>query len=316
MNYPFILQSWTSAISDAEKTKKHVFGLYLKHFNNKNKESMTYKDGDTNLSTSDIIRLSTTRGMTPKVLEEEKKKKNSSKKIEFDNSELEITEEDIILQKDLLRRLDYDPFIEYSGLDRKQLYQELSSYLEDEGVVEDKFLVSVLIQIIKSNNQIKKLDDVIGSLTTDVESVRNSAAEIGKLVAAKKALQDSVGSLAKENKISVKNRTDAGLKKSALGYKMAHYRGLGFKDAEEDFYDMNVSKGVQVSADISIASIFNQLKMSESDYADILQKQAADLISFQKKIMDLEDDNRKLNVIIDAYAREHGKNEELVEYEK
>jgi len=317
MNYPFLLKQWTTAINEAEKNGKHVFGLYMKHLAQV-KESLTYDDGEVNLSSDDICKLSINRGMTPSTLEDEKKeekKKAKKDNLKFDDSELTITDEDLELQKDIIRLLGYDPFVEYSGFDRKQMYQDIIPYL-DEDTLEDQFLISIVTQIVKSNHQIKKVDDAIATLGSTVEDLKINSVEIDRLTKIKKILQESVNTIAKENSIAVKHRSDSGLKKSTLGYKMKHYRELGFKDAEENFYDMNTSRGMQISSDISVKSIFNQLKLTESDYADIIQKQTQDCLQLNNKVLELEEEIRVYNVIIDAYVAEYGKNKELIEYEE
>lgn len=306
MNYPFLHKQWTIAINEAEKTGKHIFGLYLKHLAQV-KEALNFDDGDTSLSSDDICRLSVNRGMTPEVLEEVKEveKKKIKSKLKFDDSELTITEEDLNAQKDVIRLLGYDPFVDYSELDRKYMYQEITPFL-DEDTLEDQHLISVITQMVISNSQIKKIDNAIATLSKSIEDLKDNSGEIDKLAGIKKKIQESVTKLATENSIAVKHRTDKKQGRSTLGYMMKELREYDFKDAEENFYDMNKSKGMQITADLSVKAIFDQLHFSESDYEDIVKDQRNMIEKMTKQIMELEEEIRIYNVQLDAYKAEFG----------
>jgi len=305
MNYPFVVQYWTSAINDAERSGKHVFGLYMKYLNKNKKIAYTYEDGDVNLSVEDICRLSVSRGLTVETLEETKKEEEKVK-LKFDeNDSTEITEDDISTQKDIIKLLGYDPFSGYSAIDRKYMYQELHPFL-DEDTVEDQHLVNVVVQLVVNNNQVKKIDNAIAGLSQSVEALKENHTEIDKLAKTKKIIQEASTKLATENSIALKHRTDKKQGRSTLGYMMKELREYNFKDAEENYYDINKSKGMQVTAELSVKAIFDQLQFSESDYEDML-KEARDMnVNFQKQIMELEEEIRKNNVLIDAYKKRYG----------
>lgn len=311
MNYPFLLKQWTIAINEAEKTGKHIFGLYMKHLSQV-KEALNHDDGDKNLSSDDICRLSINRGMTPEVLEEVKndEKKKSRNKLKFDDSELTITEEDLSAQKDVIRLLGYDPFVDYNELDRKYMYQEITPFL-DEDTLEDQHLISVITQMVISNSQIKKIDNAIATLSKSIEDLKENSGEIDKLAGIKKKIQESVTKLATENSIAVKHRTDKKQGRSTLGYMMKELREYDFKDAEENYYDINKSKGMQVTAELSVKAIFDQLHFSESDYEDMLKEQRTMIERMQNQITELEEEIRVCNVQLDTYKSQFGDLEDV-----
>jgi len=211
---------------------------------------------------------------------------------------IQLSESDIQVKKDVIRLVGYNPFDGYSNFDQKFLYNELIAYL-DEDTVDDAFKLSQILQLVNNNNQIRKIDLVIATLSNDAKTLISNQGEIKSLTATKNQIVTSTDKIAKENSISVKNRGDKSAGKSTLSSLMKQYRELKFEDAEQDYYDQNKAHGMKMTADISNKSLLEQLQLDENDYTDMLNTQRQLIQESQSRVEDLEEENRKLNVIID-----------------
>ena len=211
---------------------------------------------------------------------------------------VQLNEQDLQVKTDVIRLIGYDPFAGYSNFDQKFLFNELITYL-DEDTLDDAFKLSQVLQLVNNNNQIRKIDLVISTLSNDAKTLISNQGEIKSLSSTKSQIVGSTDKIAKENSISVKNRGDKSAGKSTLSYLMKQYRELNFEDAEQDYYDQNKAYGMKMTADISNKSLLEQLQLDENDYTDMLNTQRELIQDYQSRIEDLEEENRQLNVLLD-----------------
>lgn len=287
LNKPFIYEVWTSSISETSKTKKDLFGTYIKNLNlNSKYKFLAYKDTEN--------------------IEPESKNADKEETAKVIVEEFEFTNEDIQSQKDCIRLLGYDPFAGYTKYDQKFLYSELIPYL-DEDALEDQYKISVIIQLLNNNSQIRKIDLMINKLSSDDTSLLTNTAEIKNLASIKNAIATSNDKLSKENAIAIKHRGDKKAGRSTLGYMMKDLRELNFKDAEEDYYDMKRAYGMQMTADISHKSILSQLNFDEKDIEDMFKEQRDIILELQQQKEELEEKLREAKLIIKQSKKDFGK---------
>lgn len=287
---PFIPNDFEGAMKElVNNPKSHAFRTYMTKIN-----SLGSKNND-------LV------GFDPKFLFDS----NGDSDLALESLEVEVkdieyltklSEKDLIIKEDVTRMLGYDPFFGYANFDQKFLYNELHSYL-DEDTIDDSYKLSQILQIVNNNSQVRKIDIVIANLSKDSSSLIANQSEIKSLTATKKSIVDNTDKIAKENSISVKNRGDKSAGKSTLTYLMKNYRELGFEDAEQDYYDQNIAYGMKLVADVSNKSIIEQLQFDENDLNDMLFTQRQLLQELQDKVMDLEEENRKLHVKLGAKDR-------------
>lgn len=209
---------------------------------------------------------------------------------------VKITKEDRENKKEVIRILEYDPFEGFSETDQKFLYTDLLEYFGDEDITEDRFLVSQIIQIVNNNNQIRKLDFLLSQYMADDKLVKNNEAQIKSINATKKNIVANTNTIAKENGVSVKSRAGSGINKSTLTVMMERLRLLDFEDAEIDYYDQKKAYGMKRAADISMKAMFEQMQFDENDINDIIAGQRNMIKDMEEKILDLEEENRKLHI--------------------
>lgn len=187
----------------------------------------------------------------------------------------------------------YDPFAGYQSSDRRYLFGELVKYLDDEEVVDDNYKLSQIIQIVNNNNQIRQYDLLIAQLKplTDSKDIQVLNEMKGKLV-------QSNDKIAKENEISVKNRSNKDIGKATLTYLMRDLREKDFDRAEADYYDQLKSKGSRWAAEVSMNAIQKNTFFDENDMREIDGIKRQMVVDLQEKVDDLMEEKRQLLVEI------------------
>lgn len=183
----------------------------------------------------------------------------------------------------------YDPFAGYKHSDRRYLFNELVKYLGDDSVIEDNFKLSQIIQIVNNNNQIRQYDVLIAQLNPLTDSK-----DIQILNDLKNKLVQSNDKIAKENEISVKNRSNKDIGKSTLTYLMKDLREKDFNKAETDYYSQLKSEGTRWAAEISIDAIQKNAYFDENDYNEMNEIKRSLVIELQKQVDDLMEEKRQL----------------------
>jgi len=292
INRPYIHELWLISAEESERRDMDFLGVYMKNISMPHTKELSHKDSDIITDKDSMLHQ---EANSPS----DNEKKEGSKPIsesqnKYDDEDIVLTSEDIQSQKDCHRLLGYDPFDGYLALDRKFMYAEIIPYL-DEDTLEDQHKISIIIQLINNNSQIRKMDLLINKLSSDFESLLKNSAEIKNLTAIKKQITDNNDKLAKENAIAIKHRGDKKAGRSTLGYLMKDLRELGFEDAEEDYYDMKKAYGMKMTADISSRAIISQLNFDEKDIEDMFKDQRDLIIELQRSKEELEERLRLAN---------------------
>lgn len=205
-----------------------------------------------------------------------------------DEAEDKWTTQESRNKNEVMKILGYDPFIGYSSKDRRMLFGDLIKYLDDD-VVEDSFKLSQILQIVNNNSQVNHIDLAISGMDPAVEMD-----QIGKLNGIKWKLVSSNDKIAKENEISVKNRSNKEVGKGTLTYLMRDLREKDFTAAETNFYDQLRSEGTQWAADMSFKAIKENTFFDENDEKEIYEVQHKLIEELQKENDDLREKSRLL----------------------
>ena len=190
--------------------------------------------------------------------------------------------------------LEYDPFEGYPEEDRKFLFNQLFPYLEDEDIVDDKYKLSQLLQIVDNNKQIRQCDLKISNL----DPVKD-AGDIKTLQQIKKALVDANDKIAKENEISVKNRSNKEIGKSTLTYLMRKLREQKFDKAEADYYDQLKSAGTLWAMEMSNKAILQNGMFDENDKKEVYETQLNLIKNLNSELDDYKEQVRLLIIELD-----------------
>lgn len=185
----------------------------------------------------------------------------------------------------------YDPFEEYPEEGRKFLFNQLSPYLEDDSNADDAYKLSQILQIIKNNYQIDICDKKMSQLDPlkDAESIKTLSDIKNKLV-------QSNDKIAKENEISVKNRSNKDAGKSTLTYLMRDLREKDFDKAEADYYDQLRGIGSQWAAGMSTKAIKENGIFDENDKKEVYEMQLDMIAALNKEVDELKEKIRILTL--------------------
>lgn len=196
----------------------------------------------------------------------------------------------------------YDPFEDYPEEDRRFLFNQLAPYLDDEDVADDTFKLSQILQIVNNNKQIHVCDKRIANLDPIID-----ANDIKTLNLIKKDLVASNDKIAKENEISVKNRSDKNVGRSTLTYLMRDLREKDFERAEADYYDQLQGAGTQWAISVSQKAILDHCLFDENDKKEIYETQIKLINDLYKELDDKKEQVRQLLIKVDSLTSELNK---------
>ena len=199
----------------------------------------------------------------------------------------------------VIETIGYDPFQDYPEEDRRFLFNQMLPYLEDEDNIEDAYKLSQILQIVNNNKQIYVYDKKIANLDPLAD-----ANDIKTLNAIKKDLVTSNDKIAKENEISVKNRSNKDVGKSTLTYLMRDLRERNFDRAEADYYDQLRGEGTQWAISVSQKAILDHCLFDENDKKEIYETQLNLINDLYKELDDKKEQVRQLSITIDELKRE------------
>lgn len=281
INRPFIHSIWLSSSEEARNKNQDHFGLYIKTIQMKDFRDLTWND-------SDDVEVSK-KAASPSLPSKEEKDivKNDQ---EINQIELELQDNNRL---DVIKMLGYDPFEFENERDRRHLYNKLVDFL-DEGTLEDGFKLPTVIEIVKTFNQLDKINNTISKMTTDVESLTTNAGVIKSLIDAKDKLYKSVLALAKDNGISVNHNNNKSKGSGTLSGIIKQLQEKGFEEASVNLFDIETCAGMSQVADISNESIFKQLQFDENDYSAMLIEQREIIEDLSGKVTKYEEEIRVL----------------------
>lgn len=190
----------------------------------------------------------------------------------------------------IIKMMGNDPFKTYAKRDRIFLYRELMKYFDDK-IADDPYKQSQLIQIVTNNLQIHKYDILIADL--DPIDDMDKIVDLNKV---KSMLVQSNDKIAKENEISVRNRSDKEAGKGTLSALMKKLNEQGFEEAEANYYDQLLSEGTQWAIDESFKALQQNSFFDENDKQEIFLTQKKLIADLQERVDQLTEENRKLRI--------------------
>ena len=193
MDKPFIESLWEQSCHEASTTKHPSFinnewGCYMKNVSMQQHLGKRWRDGDI---------LDCYKRIAAKEIVE-----NDNKTLEdIQRRHEELREEYRTNRKDSIRLIGYDPFANYPvEEDKPVLYAQLINFIDEE-TKNDGMKMNAVIQIVKSFNQIHKINDAIDQLSSDVAQLNNNNGVIKQHAETISKLLNGANALAKDNGI-------------------------------------------------------------------------------------------------------------------
>lgn len=273
---------------EVAKNGKDIIGLFFKNIMMRQTKNKCFADSEK----ENFLHTNSNTPKAKKMKIAEKYSDNVSKidVIQEAKKEVEWSQQDIQNMDYAIDIIGYDPFVGYPENDRRFLFNQLAPYLEDDDIADDAYKLSQILQIVDNNKQIRQCDVRIANLDPikDAESIKT-------LNSIKKDLVQSNDKIAKENEISVKNRSNKDVGRSTLTYLMRDLRNKNFDKAEADYYDQLRSTGTRWAVDMSMASIVQNGMFDENDKKEIYETQ---LYLIDKLNQELDECKEKIRLLL------------------
>lgn len=287
LDKPFLNRLWDSSYlewaDDTNKLKRTtIWDAYIKNIGMNQYRGMRWQDSD--------------------IFDVYVEKAKQSAKIELDKEDKlpdaylpEVNDEYKTNRRDVIRMIGYDPFANYPiEEDKPMLYAQLISFIDDE-TKNDGMKMNAVVQIVKSFNQISKINDAIDELSSDTMKLNNNNGTIKQLADTVSKLLSGANALAKDNGISVNFNNSKSKGQNTLTGKMKELDLIGFRDAKINMYDIDYCMGMQQVANISCKAQVDQIGFDENvmneisnirrELVDTLQKERDKAVERARRLL-------------------------------
>lgn len=259
---------WADPTNKLKRTT--VWDAYIKNVGLKNYKGMRWRDSD--------------------IYDVYVEKAKQAAKVELDKEDRlpdaylpEVNEEYKTNRRDVIRMTGYDPFANYPiEEDKPMLYAQVVSFIDEE-TKNDGMKMNAVIQIVKSFNQISKINDAIDELSSDTMKLNNNNGTIKQLADTVSKLLSGANALAKDNGISVNFNNSKSKGQNTLTGKMKELDLIGFRDAKINMYDIDYCAGMQQVANISCKAQVDQIGFDENVMNEISNIRRELVDSLQKE---------------------------------
>lgn len=294
LNKPMLDSVWDASILEAAneatgKTKNNVWTSYIKNIQMVNWATYTYRESDN--YTGGMLSLD---DMTSDAMPKDQ----------------EIIEQFEKNKDDTLRLLGYLPFEKEKLSDQPFLYSQLIGFLDssEEGN-DDMMRVSSIISIVRSFLQLKNIDDMIASLSSDPRNAEKNISTIRALQQMKNQITQGATKLAEQSCISLKNSKNSIKGENTWSGKIKKIKDMNLRAAEVNGFDIATCRGMKQVQEISDASIMKQLALDESEWSDMVASMRVDNQTLRRERDQYKEINRILlreNLDLKDYLEENG----------
>lgn len=272
LNKPYLNVVWDASVQESQnlitgKVKTNAWTSYAKNIAMVNYIGKTYFDSD--FYKEKIV-------YDDELSEEEK----LNKQVGTENLD-EYTKN----KKDVTRLLGYDPFDSEALSDQPFLYSQLIGLIDAGGDENDDMMRnSSCISIVRGFLQIHKIDNTISHLMSDIKNLQRNSATIKSLQDSKQKLTSQITSLAAESCISLKNNKNAKKGQNTWTGKLKKIKDLDLRQGRMNGFDIETAKAMRQVMDMSNASIIQQLRLDESEWADMVAEQRELVVKLQSEL--------------------------------
>jgi hypothetical protein len=210
----------------------------------------------------------------------------------YQDREEKWSADEIKRRETVLNVYGYDPFPieDYSDKDRKYLFANLLEYFDDE-IENDAYKRDIIMQLVINNYNISKLNAQRMKLDPieDAAKIKNISDIISKDIA-------NNDKIAKENEISLKNRSNKEIGKNTFTGLQKELREKDFDKSIVDYYAQLKSEGTQWVLQQSLQAISEHTFFDEADKQELLNTQRELITKQYAEIDNLKEQVRLLHV--------------------
>lgn len=256
---PFLGKLWDSAYFEVnsgnkQKAKTGIWATYVKNVQMPQYQGLRWKDSD--IFKTDAV-LGKLDAALPSSMEQEEFEKERQRKLDA-IKECEVNRQDVI------NAIGYDPFANYpSAEDKPMLYGSLISFIDEESK-NDGMKMKAIIQVVKTYNQIEKINDQIDLYVNDAANMLTYTPALDKLSGIVSRLNSAATTLAKDNGLSVNHNNNKSKGANTLSGKIKQLKEIGFRDAKINTFDYETCEGMRQVAELSEAARHKQIGFDDN----------------------------------------------------
>ena len=266
-------------------SKKHIIDSYMSIMN----QSATAK-GKVFLESKDIQEMIGSGGVNGNGRQDKDKKIINSKDGSVgDDTENGWSKQDLEAKRLVLKNVGYDPFYFEPEENRKILYKDLLGMLEA-GMELDGLKVQAACQIVLAFSRIRELNE----RERRMMSGDGSVAELKNLADLKNKQLDTITKFSRDNGFGERYAIAKAKGENSFTGIMSKMNEMKYEDAILNMYDIETSKSIEQAANASFKAIFNQLNMSDAEYAKQCTEQLQRIQKLTREKDALQEENRKL----------------------
>lgn len=260
LDKPFINSVWDASYfesrnKDTGKVKNNIWTSYIKNISMEQYKFMRWHDGDNFKNGFSYDNLDRVVPSSEDRAPEESRERSFNERIVVDFYKN---------ANDVISQVGYDPFENYPREEDKPfLYASLNSFIDDE-TRNDGMKLKAVIQIVKTYNQIEKLNDIIDRYVNDPSSVSDNLSAIDRMAASVDKLIRSSAKLAQDNGISANYNNNKSKGANTLSGKVKQLKEIGFRAAEINTFDINTCEGMRQVAELSEEARHKQIGYDEN----------------------------------------------------
>ena len=268
-----------------KENKKHIIDSYMSIMN----QSATAK-GKVFLESKDIQGMIGSGGVNGNGRQDKDKKIINSKDGSVgDDIENGWSKQDLEAKRLVLKNVGYDPFYFEPEENRKILYKDLLGMLEA-GMELDGLKVQAACQIVLAFSRIRELNE----RERRMMSGDGSVAELKNLADLKNKQLDTITKFSRDNGFGERYAIAKAKGENSFTGIMSKMNEMKYEDAILNMYDIETSKSIEQAANASFKAIFNQLSMSDAEYAKQCTEQLQRIQKLTREKDALQEENRKL----------------------
>lgn len=190
-------------------------------------------------------------------------------------------------RQQILNIIGYDPFEKNPIEDKPQLYRDLTGMLTD-SMRKDVPKAKAAVEVVTGYNNIRKYQDKVNQLINSGNSDKDTQEQLDSLLGMIAKIQASVTATSEKNGFS-SGKTVGNNGRGMLSDVMNTVDEHMYDPGITNFYDIATSKSIQEISDISFKSMFNQVKLTGQEYAEMLVEQNKIVREAHSKMRELKE---------------------------
>lgn len=201
-----------------------------------------------------------------------------------------------------IQTVGYDPFAgaNFTDEDRRYCFNVLAGYCDADGVSEDGHKLQCVVEMTIMHLQNKKMDDEINQ---ELRLAAPNEGRIAKLTSAKTSVLSSITKMAQDNNISSQYNKNKRYGQGTMSDKIKEIADSGFEAIKVNLFDIKTCDAMRQIADLSNASLIEQLSLDENDYISIIKEQRESVQELSGKVDRLSEENRQLSNMIADFKK-------------